>query len=398
MDVSVDISNSGIKREEIERILEQAEIRTPSPEEMPFLRLTEEKKISRLREIAGSLKEKSENLIVVGMGGSSLGIKALREALGKGNGELIILDNVDPTFLSRTLEKIDLKRCSFAFISKSGKTLETVTIMNLLISILKKAGTELKGRTVFIGNRGNAFEEIAKKESCPFITVPEEVGGRFSIFTAVGVFPSLFAGYDVDSLFKGARKAVEEWRLAGKLAAVKFIHYLRGRNISVMMPYSSLLREFTEWYAQLWGESLGKERKGQTPMKAIGTSSQHSVLQLFLDGPDDKIYQLFKIKNYRNDVNLPAKSVILPFLSEKKLSEVIHAEFEGTVAALKERKRPLITFELEEISEETLGYLFMLYMIATVITGKLMKVNPYGQPAVELGKRVATAILEGQRT
>ena len=162
-----------------------------------------------------------------------------------------------------------------------------------------------------------------------------------------------------------------------------------------MMPYSDRLRRFSNWYVQLWAESLGKNGKGQTPLRAVGTVDQHSLLQLFMEGPDDKFYQFIKINRFESDFILPERTEILKFLSGKKLSEVINAEFEGTVQALKNIGRPVLTITLNRVSPETLGALFMYYMIATVVTGKLMNVNPFGQPGVEAGKKIATKMLMG---
>jgi glucose-6-phosphate isomerase len=193
----------------------------------------------------------------------------------------------------------------------------------------------------------------------------------------------------VEKLLEGAFDLLETPYPALYLAAAKYLHYQAGRKISVAMPYSSFMTEFTEWYFQLWAESLGKEGKGQTPLKAVGTSSQHAILQLFIDGPDDKFYQLFFVEEYEKDPVLPEDCKILPFLAGKRISQVMEAEFKGTVHALKLKKRPLVIFRLSKLKEYQMGYLFMTYMVATVVMGRLIGVNPYGQPAVEIGKRVA---------
>ena len=196
----------------------------------------------------------------------------------------------------------------------------------------------------------------------------------------------------------GARSAVEDPEPVIHLGVCKYLHYLKNRTVSVIMAYSNYLKEFTEWYAQLWAESLGKDGKGQTPMKAIGTSSQHSVLQLFMDGQDDKVYQFFMIENYPEDISLPEKTEILDFISNKKLSDVMRAEFEGTVKALLSRGRPVVQIRMDELSPLNMGYIFMSYMMATVIIAKLMGVNPYGQPAVEIGKKIAYEKLKSLET
>ena len=361
---------------------------------MPFIKLPCEEELLKIREVSDSLRSVSDRLVVVGMGGSSRGAKALHQAVGRESSELLFIDNVDPILIEKTLGEIDWSRTSFAFISKSGRTLETVTVMNLILKELEERNL-LKGRVAFVGDRGNSFEEVARDLGAPFVEIPKEVGGRFSVFTAVGLLPFMFAGYDVDSFFRGAFDLINSPLPALYLAASKYLNYKKGRNISVVMPYSSFLSEFTEWYAQLWAESLGKEGEGQTPLKAIGTSSQHSILQLFIDGPDDKFYQLFFVKDFPSDPKLPERTLVLPFLSGKRVSEVMRAEFEGTLFALRQRERPVVRFEIESLCEYEMGYLFMLYMIAVVVMAKLMGINPYGQPAVEIGKRYATEMLMG---
>ncbi|SMO48752.1 glucose-6-phosphate isomerase [Balnearium lithotrophicum] len=363
--------------------------------EMPFLELPKEEELLKISVVSDNLREKADTLVVVGMGGSSRGAKAVHQAVGRERGNLLFIDNIDPNLIDETLKKIDWKRTAFAFISKSGRTLETVTAMNVIIEELKRRNLT-KGRLVFVGDRGNSFEEISREFDAPFLEIPKEVGGRFSVFTAVGLLPLMFASYDIVKFLDGAYDSINAPISAFYLAASKYLHYQKGRNISVVMPYSSYMSEFTEWYAQLWAESLGKLGKGQTPLKAIGTSSQHSILQLFIDGPDDKFYQLFFVNSYPVDLELPEKTYVLPYLSKKKISEVMRAEFEGTLFALKRSKRPIVRFELSSLSEYQMGYLLMFYMISVVVMAKLLGINPYGQPAVEIGKKYASEILMGR--
>ncbi|RUM90999.1 MAG: glucose-6-phosphate isomerase [Thermovibrio sp.] len=359
---------------------------------MPFLELPKEEELLKISIVSDNLREKADTLVVVGMGGSSRGAKAVHQAVGRERENLLFIDNIDPNLIDETLKKIDWERTAFAFISKSGRTLETVTAMNVIIEELKRRNLT-KGRLVFVGDRGNSFEEISREFDAPFLEIPKEVGGRFSVFTAVGLLPLMFASYDIVKFLDGAYDSVNAPISAFYLAASKYLHYQKGRNISVVMPYSSYMSEFTEWYAQLWAESLGKLGKGQTPLKAIGTSSQHSILQLFIDGPDDKFYQLFFVNSYPVNLELPEKTYVLPYLSKKKISEVMRAEFEGTLFALKRSKRPIVRFELSSLSEYQMGYLLMFYMISVVVMAKLLEINPYGQPAVEIGKKYASEIL-----
>ncbi|WP_163328465.1 glucose-6-phosphate isomerase [Desulfurobacterium thermolithotrophum] len=361
--------------------------------EMPFIKSLQTN-LKEIKDVIGSLKNKFDTLVVVGMGGSSLGTKAIYNTLTCdefNNGrKLVFFDNIDPTYVKRCIDSLDWSRTVFAFISKSGKTLETVSLLNVIKEEFRKRKIANPGKQmIFIGDPGNTFEKLSKENKAFFFPILPEIGGRFSVLTPVGLVPAEFIDYETKELLDGARAVVESPESAIYLGVYKYLHYLKNRTISVMMTYSNYLREFTEWYAQLWAESLGKDGKGQTPMKAIGTSSQHSVLQLFMDGHDDKIYQFFIIENYREDVRLPERTEILDFIAGKKLSDIIKAEFEGTVKALLSRKRPIIQVKLDKLSPWNLGYLFMSYMVATVIVGKLMGVNPYGQPAVEVGKKLA---------
>ena len=386
-----------IDGEEAGKLVEEKRLeKLVNREEMPFTQLPTAREVALINRKLERFREHSSNLVVVGMGGSSKGAKAIDEAVGKVSGKLRFIDNIDPDLIVKVVEEIEWERSSFAFISKSGKTLETVTALNLVLKELRKRGLEPGERCLFVGDPGNAFERLASELGAPFFSLPRAVGGRFSVFTAAGLIPLIFAGYSIQELIEGAERIVRNPREALKLAAVKYLHYIRGRKISVIMPYSSYMSEFTEWYVQLWGESLGKEGRGQTPLKAVGTASQHAILQLFIDGPDDKVYQLIKVERYEKDPELPEKTKILEYLSGKRISQVMKAEFSGTLYSLKRAGRPVITISLKELKEGEMGELLMSYLIATVTSGKLLGINPYGQPAVELGKKVAREILSGR--
>ena len=396
--MKVFFEDSGFPLLDYELLLEEIDYKNLlTPSVMPFIELPSAEELDRIEKVAGQLQEKFSSLVVVGMGGSSHGTKALHQAVGKDNSRLLFLDNIDPDLLSEILKKIDWERTAFVFISKSGETLETVSLMNIIFEELRKRNFLSGERLVFIGDRGNAFQKLSEEFEAFFLEIPKEIEGRFSVFTAVGLLPAYFAGYEVTQFLDGAYDLLDAPIPAFYLAASKYLHYKAGRDISVVMPYSSYMAEFTEWYAQLWAESLGKNGKGQTPLKAIGTSSQHSILQLFVDGPDDKFYQLFFVNNRSSDVRLPEKSLILPYVGGKTLGEIMRAEFEGTLHALRQKNRPIVRFELSKLSEYQMGYLFMTYMVAVVVMARFMGVNPYGQPAVEIGKRYARELLEEGR-
>ncbi|SMP19093.1 glucose-6-phosphate isomerase [Desulfurobacterium pacificum] len=361
--------------------------------DMPFSHLPWED-LEEWKDVSEDMRSRFETMVIVGIGGSSLGTKTVYEALRyKATRKLLFIDNVDPLLISETLRTLDWENTCFFFASKSGKTLETVTVLNVILRELRSRNLPLKDRVIFVGDKGNSFEELSRKFNTKFVPVPSEIGGRFSVFTAISVIPCFYAGFDCEVLLKGGELSLKEIKTALNLAVWKYENYMVGRKNSVLMPYTSYLREFTEWYSQLWAESLGKNGKGQTPVKAVGTSSQHSILQLFIDGPDDKLYQFFMVERFPADYRLPENVEILEYLSNKRISEVIKAEFEGTLQSLIMKGRPVVVFTLKRLEEFELGYLFMTYMVATVKMAELLGVNPYGQPAVELGKKVAKEIL-----
>ncbi len=348
----------------------------------------------RAVELARWASEKFDTLFVVGIGGSSLGTKTVLQALGSGGKKVYFLENVDPEKVSETLASSDIKRSFFAFISKSGRTLETVSLTNLSLQLLNSYGLSAAGRSVFISDAGSPFEKLSKDLGTPFLEIPQSVGGRYSVFTPVGTFPLAFCNLDVASFISAAKETFENPdEMLFKIAAASFEHMRLGKNVSVMMPYSEHLKEFSKWYSQLWAESLGKDGKGQTPVACVGTVDQHSLLQLFMDGPDDKVYHLLSLENFRSDPEV-LEGNVLEFVAKKRLSEIIHAEFKGTSEALERVGRPVLKVYLEEPDEISLAQLLVSYMIVTVLTGKLMKVNPFNQPGVELGKKIARRILE----
>ncbi len=340
-------------------------------------------------------KEKNSTMVVCGMGGSSLGAKTIdsfAKAFNKPEHQLVFLDNLDPTMVKHSLETIDWKNTLFCFVSKSGTTLETIVLLNLILKELKKRKLPIEEKVIFIGDRGKNFETLANKLGCQFFEIPSNVDGRFSVLTSTGLVPAHFIDFDIEELWEGAKEALKDKsknNVALQLAQFKIQHLFKGRNISVMFSYGNYIFTFAFWYSQLWAESLGKEGKGQTPLKALGTVDQHSLVQLFREGPDDKIYQFITVKNIKWDLQLPEETLVLDYIAGKKISQIFKALYEGTKNALLKTHRPLVEIVLDRYSAFNLGYLFMLYMLATVAAAQILKVNPFGQPGVELGKKLA---------
>jgi glucose-6-phosphate isomerase len=365
----------------------------------PFLKFNEET-LKLIKNKLLPVKEKFSTMLVCGMGGSSLGAKTINAFAGAfkvAPHKLKFLENIDPTKVEEILESLNWKETVFCFVSKSGTTLETIVFLNLIISELRRRNLSISEHIIFIGDKGKNFEKLAKEFNALFFEIPKEVDGRFSVLTPVGLVPAFFADFNIEELWEGAREVLKEKdenNIAIQLAKIKMYHYLeKNRNISVMFAYGDYLYTFAFWYSQLWAESLGKNNKGQTPLKALGTSDQHSLVQLFREGPDDKIYQFIKADKIKWDLKLPKNTVVFDYIANKTVSQIFNALYEGTLLALIQTNRPIINLRLDEYSAYNLGFLFMLYMVATVASAQILGVNPFGQPGVELGKQLAKKIL-----
>lgn len=390
--ISFDFSKCGLKDSEIEALAKEAgqaraalkkerESGTTGFWELPF----DEDLLIRCRNAAKDIRYRFQNLIVLGIGGSSVGLRALSRALWPADNplRLLIQESPDPQSVEKILKAVDLNKTCLNVISKSGETIETITLFDHFLDALKKKAGEKWRDHVVVTTGGdvpppgnvpaNRFWQLAQKEKLVHFAIPQNVGGRFSVFSAVGLFPLTCIGVDTQKLLKGAAWAVDNHDHACRNGT---IHYLlnknHGKTISVMMTYGDALREFGSWYSQLWAESLGKNGKGQTPLACQGPQDQHSLAQLFLDGPRDKVVTFIKVAPKKGD----------------KLGELMEKECNATAQALHDSGCPSITITLPAITEETMGELLMLYQIQTVFTGHLMGVNPHDQPVVERIKRL----------
>ncbi len=373
---------------------------------------------SPILDFVSKLDPRFENMVVLGIGGSALGNKALYSAL-KTEADLkkgiYVYDNVDPVYLHEILSAIDLDKTIFNVITKSGTTAETMAGYMILIDMLKKRyPSDYHKRVVITTDREKGFlRQVVKDMGYASFVVPDNVGGRFSVLSDVGLLSSAFAGIDIKALLKGAALMREQSENTDIRQNPPFIngllHYLyihEGKNISVMMPYSNSLYDMADWYRQLWAESLGKRHNkrgveifaGQTPIKALGSTDQHSQIQLYTEGPNDKVITFISVEKFRHDYTIPNLHPDRPevnYLGGKKLSELLNAERLATEIALCQAARPNANLIFDEISAENLGQMIMMYEIQTVFTGKLLMINPLDQPGVEAGK-IATYALMGK--
>ncbi len=345
--------------------------------------------------------------IHVGIGGSALGPDMFLKALGSKKGvEFIFLNNIDPDDLDRQLAKVNIKDALIYIVSKSGTTAETVAAMCILAGKLNTAGIkedQFKDYFVFCTDpQKGDLRKIASQWGVCALTIPSNIGGRFSVLTPVGFLPMLFAGIDAERVLKGAAEL--QVKLTDKTQGQEFFKLAtwvkdlhdKGIRQTVMMPYSSLLKEFSAWFVQLWAESLGKEGKGMTPVPAYGATDQHSQMQLFMEGPEDKTLFLIEVEKFEHDYplsnNIPGDS--FKTLGAFSLATLMKAEFEGTLEALKESKKHVVHLRIPAVNEESLGQLILFSECLTVLMGKMLKVDPFNQPGVEAGKKYAYAWLK----
>ncbi len=372
-------------------------------------------------------RRKFDYLVVLGIGGSALGLIALQEAL-KPEAKLpppssakrvfpalYVVDNVDPNLVSLVLNRIDLKRTLLNVISKSGATLETLA--NFLVfrsALIEAVGYSNHSQHIAVTTtlgEGYLFE-LAQKEGYQLFGIPRDVGGRFSVLSPVGLLPAGLIGIDLMELLAGAEYMKERCHLRPPMENIPFlsavIQYLldtrKGKGIQVFFAYSSLLGGLARWYQQLWAESLGKKLNrqgeqvfcGQTPLVSIGTTDQHSLLQLFCEGPNNKSIAFLEVSNFPLHLTIqeePVPHEMTDYLKGKSLQEVLLAERKATELSLTASARPNTTLLLPEISPFTLGELIYLLEMQTAYAGELYKINPYDQPGVEEGKRMVYALL-----
>lgn len=380
------------------------------------------KKIDHLLKLKSDLSGQFDNLVVLGIGGSALGNTALLTALSHSyqqiknpNGlRVFVTDNVDPDWFSDLFDVIDVDRTLFNVISKSGGTAETMSQFIYVWELLtKKYGAKAKNFMVATTDKKSGFLlDIANELGLQTLTVPEGVGGRFSVLSDVGLFSSLMAGIDIEKLLQGAGamesrcQTIDLYQNPAYLNALThFIYDTKlQKHMSVMMPYSSLLRNLSDWYCQLWGESLGKRYNldknevfvGQTPIKAVGATDQHSQVQLYCEGPNNKIFTLLEVEKVKRDIsfsNLFPTNEGTNYLGGHTMNQLIKAELHGTSIALADAGRPVVKVIFPEVNEFTVGQFIMLYELQTAIAGKLYHIDAYDQPGVEAGKKATFALM-----
>ncbi len=366
-----------------------------------FLSLPKVKaQVLSVKSLAEKMKGKFKDIVVLGIGGSALGVTCLRDALKgpfwnhSGHPRLFVLDNLDTVADVEAL--LDLDQTLFIVISKSGSTPET---MAQYFYFKQKVSKE---NFVFITDPNSGeLRRLGKAFGIPLLDIPENVGGRFSVLSPVGLFPAALLGIDIEELLKGAEemgaaflKKEMELNVPFQFAAVQYLlEWDRGVHMTVMMPYSSRLCTLADWYSQLLAESIGKEGRGLTPIRALGVTDQHSQLQLYNEGPKDKLICFIEVEKADGpcvpEVEIPG----LKYLSGVGFHELMNIEKKGTEQALTEYKKPTVTLSIPEVNEYELGQIFMFLEGSIAFLGEYYRINAFDQPGVELGKQLTRQLL-----
>lgn len=352
-----------------------------------------------------------EDLVVLGIGGSALGAQAVSAALGKGPVRLHFVDNVEPEPILELLRTLEPGKTLVNVISKSGSTAETMAAFLAFRKWLGDAlGAGWKGHVVVTTDPAKGLlRPYAQAEGLVAFAVPPAVGGRFSVTCPVGTLPLAFVGVDLENLLAGARKANQTARdaldknLPAQTALIQYLAAARGLNITVFMPYSTRLRFLPDWFVQLHDESLGKMvdrqgrevRVGTTAVRAIGTTDQHAQVQLFREGPHDKLITLVRLEHPSQDLEIPAVAGLegLDYLFGKRFFDLLTAEAKATAHALAKAHQPNYTIALERLDAYHLGWLLQHLMWQTAFLGELWGINAFDQPGVELGKEYTYALM-----
>lgn len=344
-------------------------------------------------------KKNFEHLLVFGTGGSNLGAKTLcrLKNIGynclKNKPYIHFVDNVDPITFYPLLDSLPWNKTAVLIISKSGETAETICQTYCLLKQINH--THIKNQIYIITSPQNSpLKSLAKKYDIKCLDHDPNLGGRFSVFSIVGTLPASFQGINIRKLRNGASLMLNETKnkmqnsIAAQAAAFNIASLEKNkRSISIIMPYLDQLDQFSRWYRQLWSESIGKEGKGTTPVDALGTVDQHSQIQLYLDGPKDKIFTIITLEKeqYKEKI-LKIEDPNLSYLNKKTMFKLLQAEANATIQTINDKNLPTRHIKINNLDEEVLGAMMMNSMLETIATASILKVNPFNQPAVELGK------------
>lgn len=350
-------------------------------------------------------------ILLLGIGGSALGARALVSALGPVRKPFRVMDNVDPDAAHEALEGLNLKNTLLCAVSKSGNTAETLAAFLFVLEESRRRRQPLHPCRVAVvtSETASGLGLLARKEGYGLLEIPKNVGGRFSVLSAAGLLPCAAAGLDVNRLLMGARRTADLlWSDRGNpalRAAFWARHAARsGKTVQVVMPYADRLLGMAAWYAQLWAESLGKKRNrrgrlvraGQTPVVARGASDQHSQLQLYREGPRDKAAFMWELEGFRRRARMGKFFTGVPsfsLLGGKPMEKLLRAEAEATALGLARSGCPVLRLRIPRVDAFHMGALMYFLEHQTVAAAELWGINAFDQPGVEFGKKAARAFM-----
>ncbi|MDR3499045.1 MAG: glucose-6-phosphate isomerase [Parvibaculum sp.] len=420
------IGEGGLSRKAFEAALAEAEPalawlkEAHAKKTLALLRVPERKDdLGPLREVTAKLLDNTTDLFIFGIGGSSLGAQTIAQLTGWGTQShtmkgprVHIIDNLDAGTMQTALSATDMRTARFLVVSKSGGTVEPAIQMLAAMSAIEKAGGGKYMKHHFAvltepakDGKPNALRALAEKYEFPTLEHDPGVGGRYAVLTNVGLLPADIFGLDIEAIRAGAADVLAPI-LAGRPAASVApavgaalslaLQREKGANMTVLMAYADRLERFLAWHCQLWAESLGKQGKGTTPVRALGPVDQHSQLQLYLDGPKDKMFTAFTVETKGEGPEVSpdiARGTGFAALAGHRIGDLVDAEARATIDTLAKNGRPVRTFRLKKLNERALGGLFMHFMLETIIAGKMLGIDPFDQPAVEEGKILAKKYL-----
>jgi glucose-6-phosphate isomerase len=382
--------------------------------------------VEQINTYAQEIHGQFEHLVIIGIGGSSLGGIALFEALlpsywnersteqRQGHPRYYFIDNVDSDKLHGLLAVLDLKKTLVNVITKSGTTAETMAgYLWLKLALEKAVGKENLSKHLVMTTdpAKGVLRKIVADEGLTAFEVPEDVGGRFSVFSAVGLLPAAILGIEIAEMLRGIRDLAPvlqsnklEQNPAAQGALMQYLLYQRGKHLSVFMPYSAKLAYVADWTVQLWAESLGKKtnldqrvvHEGLTPIKAVGVTDQHSQVQLFNEGPFDKVFTFVRLGKFNYSITIPNLYPDVPdlsYLGNQTFETLLQAEGDATRASLTKNQRPNMTITLPQLDAYHLGQLLYFLEVQTALMGSLLHIDPFDQPGVELAKQYTYALM-----
>ncbi len=356
--------------------------------------LDDKETLTKVENYANTHKNNFDHFIILGIGGSALGPLCIQQTFGHlfQPSKLQVLDNIDPTMIAEITDAITIEKTLFIVITKSGETPETLSQYHYFRALTDTKNLDPKNHFLFITDpKKGQLRQIAQTENIQTFEIPQNVGGRFSVLTPVGLLPAALLGLNIRALIQGAKTQREKFLSenpqendAYKLATIQHLLNQKGKNINILMPYAQKLFRFADWYRQLLAESTGKENKGLTPINALGATDQHSQTQLYNEGPNDKLIIFLELEKFAQDIAIDEKITF---------GKLLNIELEATRQAYTKNHRPNLTIKLDSISEENLGALFMLMQGATAFLGEFLSVNAFDQPGVELSKQITKELL-----